>query len=246
MGELAHKLQFSYNPLNINGEEDTVIRKLAITLTVCLLIACGGSIKTVDKELPSDLDFYNPSLQAGGLRLTALGDNTVLLPMTGTTKTFAPNADALFAAEQGKLFAREQSIFNSAFDIPAFIKRTVNPGSTVIIHFLVPYAPSVNDDLKTLAAIQDEMGKDKITVFGVYFVDIEREKKEPAVISEEAAAFGIKHPEIPIYQTDLSVVKKLGPFEDFPHTIIVSPHARIIGDYAGPIKKDKLLPLLGL
>jgi hypothetical protein len=223
-----------------------VKRKLAVVLSVCLLVACGGSIKTVDLELPSDLDFYNPSLQAGGLRLTSLGGQTVLLPMTGNTKTFAPNADIIFAAEEGKLFARTENIFQSAFDIASFIKRTVNPGSTVIIHFLVPYAPSVNDDLKTLAAIRDEMGKDKITVIGVYFVDIEREKKEAAAVSEEAAAFGAKHPEVPIYQADLSVVKKLGPFEDFPHTIIVNPKARIIGDYAGPIKKDKLVSMLGL
>jgi hypothetical protein len=223
-----------------------VKRKLSISLSICLLVACGGAIKTVDLELPPDLDFYNPSLQAGGLRLTSLGGTTVLLPMTGNTKTFAPNADMLFAAEQGKLLARTESIFTTAFDVPGFIKRTVDPGNTIIIHFLVPYAPSVNDDLKTLAAIRDEMGRDKITVIGVYFVDIERETKEPAVVTEEAAAFGAKHPEIPIYQADLSVVKKLGPFEDFPHTIIVSPKARIIGDYAGPIKKDKLISMLGL
>lgn len=242
---LAKRHGFTYNSPNDIREEGTVKRKFAIALSICLLVGCGGSIKTVDRELPPDLDFYNPGLQAGGLRLTSLGGQTVLLPMTGTTKTFTPNSDMLFATEQGRLFSRTESIFTSAFDIPGFIKRTVDPGNTIVIHFLVPYAPSVNDDLKTLAAIRDENGKDKLTVIGVYFVDIEREKKEPGVISEEAAAFGVKHPEIPIYQADLSVVKKLGPFEDFPHTIIISPKARIIGDYAGPIKKETLVPMLG-
>lgn len=243
---LAKRHGFTYNSPNDIREEGTVKRKLTIALSICLLVGCGGSIKTVDKELPPDLDFYNPSIQAGGLRLTSLGDNTVLLPMTGTTKTFTPNSDMLFVGEQGKLFSRTQNIFISTFDIHGFIKHTVDPGNMIVIHFLVPYAPSVNDDLKTLAAIRDELGKDKLTVIGVYFVDIEREKKEPAVISEEAAAFGVKHPEIPIYQADLSVVKKLGPFEDFPHTVIINSKARIIGDYAGPIKKDVLVPMLGL
>jgi len=243
---LAQRRGFSYNSPNLIREEGIVKRKLIIVLSICMLIACGGSIKTVDRELPLDLDFYNPSLQAGGLRLTVLGSQTVLLPMTGSTKTFAPNSDTLFTTEQGKLFSRTQSIFTSTFDIAGFTKRTVDPGNTIVIYFLVPYAPSVNDDLKTLAAIRDEIGKDKLTVIGVYFVDIEREKKEPAVVSEEAAEFGVKHTEIPIYQADLSVVKKLGPFEDFPHTIIISPKARIIGDYAGPITKDKLVPMLGL
>lgn len=218
---------------------------IPLGMALLLLAGCGGSVKSVDKELPTDLDFFDPNPTGGGIRLTVVNNETMLIPMSGTTKSFAPDASKLFATEQGRLFARSGAVFASTFSPEALAKRGINPGGYVILHFLVPYAPSVAEDLKVLSEVRDQLGNDKVTILGVYFVDMEKEKKEPAAITEEAVAFGEKHPEVKIYQADLAVVKKLGGFEDFPHTLVINSKARIIGDYAGPLKKDKLVSLLG-